>query len=87
MPEDSSLDKISKAVIRQSNLYKMMTKNNVCVVSDPYLLALDGLPKFEIIQENFKKKRYITPECAFTSFDRYMRMNRKEMRACLNKLA
>jgi hypothetical protein len=49
LPEDSNLSKINKSVLRQSNLYKMIAKNNVCIVSDPYLLALDGLPKFEIL--------------------------------------
>lgn len=64
----------------------MMTKNNVCIVSDPYLLALDGLPKFEILQADFKRQRYKQPNNYYTSFDRYMRMNRKQMRAELNKL-
>jgi hypothetical protein len=65
----------------------MLSRNNVCVVSDPYLVALDGLPKLDIIQADFKKSNYKPPLTSHASVDKYLRMDRKNMRACLNEVA
>ena len=40
-----------KSVLRQKNL-KQLVESPVCVVSDPEIVALDGLPSLELIEED-----------------------------------
>ena len=64
----------------------MLSKNNVCVIAHPYVVNLDGLPKLDFIYNDFKKPRYKPPVSEYGTFEKYVRMNRKEQRACLTEI-
>ena len=65
----------------------MLADNNVCVVADPYLISIDGMPKLDILVDNFKRKSYLTKNTRNEmSMEEYLRKNRKTMRSVLNEI-
>jgi hypothetical protein len=65
----------------------MLIDNNVCVVADPYLISIDGMPKLDILLDNFKRKNFSTKNFINDlSMDVYLRKDRKTMRSVLNEI-
>lgn len=65
----------------------MLSNNNVCVVADPYLISIDGMPRLDILLDNFKHKAFSTKGLINDlSMDEYLRKDRKTMRSVLNEI-
>ena len=67
-----------------------MAEYNVCIVADPLIVSLDGLPKLDIMLDSFKHKKFKkNKDILFSrkpSVEEYLRKDRKEMRAFLNQI-
>ena len=75
---DSPQDKLRKQIFRQRNLQRVVADSQVCIVADPYVISLDGLPKIEFLLDNFKKKPYRpSVQTKEATEDNYLKMERK----------
>ena len=54
---DDPKTQIKKSMKRQRNLMNMLAKSAVCVVADPLVVSLDGLPSLDILHYDFKRKQ------------------------------
>ena len=56
--------KIQKSILRQKNLQKILNNSHVAVVSNPYLLSLDGQASIDFIWKDLRKteEKTIVPE-------------------------
>ena len=68
---DNEMLKMQKYRLRQRDLYKNLSKNQVCILPDPNIKSVDGLPKFTIFTQDFKeRKRYSELKNVFINIDR-----------------
>ena len=69
----------------------MMSNSQVCVVSNPYLVALDGLPSIDFIYDDIRTKKKgngVPIELKkFRKESNLRRLGRLELSAVMNRLA
>ena len=55
--DDNDFLKEKKYHLRLKDLYKMLSKNQVCVLPDPSIRCKDGLPLFQIFTADFRERK------------------------------
>jgi len=94
-PQDDMKVKLRKQMQRQRNLQNLTQHSQVCVVSDPYVLSLDGLPNIDIVFDDFKQPRSLKKKSTTLLEDmkdsrdergRFQRLSRPKMYSCLSRL-
>jgi len=81
--------RIQKSLLRQRNLQELMKDSQVCIVANPYLVALDGLPNIDFIYKDIKRNKVsqgIPDELKkFRKESNLRRLSRIELSAVLNR--
>lgn len=54
---DTTKRQLEKSLLRQRNLQQMVQNSQVVVVSNPYLVSLDGLPSLEFVFDDIRKAK------------------------------